>query len=124
LKGFAAEIAVEPSGFPQMLVALDFAIGPSYEVVLAGEENDATLRAMLAETRRAFVPNKIVLLRRPGAAGARLEALAPFVKDKDASGGKATAYVCRNHACSLPVTAAEEVRKLLNERPRHIKETA
>jgi len=34
----------------------------------------------------------------PGAAGI------PLLEGREAVGGKATAYVCRNYACELPVT--------------------
>jgi len=88
-------------------------VGPSYEIVLAGDEKDATLQTMMGEVRRLFLPNKIVLLHRTGHRGEALEAVAPFVKDKGLSSGKATAYVCRDHVCSLPVATAAEVRKLL-----------
>ena len=64
--------------------------------------------SMLREIFSRFLPNKIVMLKTPG-----LEILAPFVKDKIAVSGKSTAYVCRDHACRLPVTDAEELKKLL-----------
>ncbi len=116
LAAFAAELSSEPSGHPQMLIALDFAVGPSSEIVLAGDEKDTMLQTMMGEVRRPFIPNKIVLLHRTGTRGEALAAVAPFVKDKGMTGGKATAYVCRNHTCALPVTTAAEVRKLLTTR--------
>jgi hypothetical protein len=116
LNAFAAELSAEPSSHPQMLIALDFAVGPSSEIVLAGDEKDTTLQTMMGEVRRPFMPNKIVLLHRTGRRGEALEAVAPFVKDKGLNGGKATAYICRNHVCSLPVTTAAEVRKRLTTR--------
>ena len=37
----------------------------------------------------------------------------PLLAGRTAVDGKAAAYVCENFACQLPVTGAEELRKLL-----------
>ena len=45
-----------------MLIALDFAIGPVREIVIAGRAGDAGTRRLLAEVRRRFLPNAVVLM--------------------------------------------------------------
>ena len=101
---FAAALAASPTAFPQLLLALDFALGPTTEVVLAGDPGSPDLRAMLAGLDRRFLPRTVVAVRPPGAAGERMVALAPFLAAHEARDGRATAYVCRNYACSLPTS--------------------
>ena len=81
--------------------AVDFVLGPSYEVVLAGKDVSALRRAVFAQ----FVPNKVVL-RAP-------VNLAPYTKEQKPLRGRATAYVCTNYLCKLPVTDAAKVSELL-----------
>lgn len=92
-----------PSAYPMMLVAFDFAVGPTKEVVVVGDPAAADTRAMLAELRGAFVPNKVVALTR-GRAGRDAVALVPMLDERVALDGKATAYVCESYACKLPTT--------------------
>lgn len=37
----------------------------------------------------------------------------PFLSSLERKDGKATAYLCENFACSLPVTSSQELRRLL-----------
>jgi len=92
-----------PSAHTLYLLALDCALGPSFEVVIAGDPAAADTRAMLRAFQGRFAPNLVLLLRPPGEAPAIAE-LAPFTLEQTSRGGKATAYVCRNHACRAPTT--------------------
>ena len=44
----------------QMLLALEFQIGPTYEMVLAGDPAHESTQAALREVRRRFLPNKVL----------------------------------------------------------------
>ncbi len=88
------------------LVGLDYGIGPSVELVIVGDEGSEDTRALLAAARGRFLPNKVVLLRPPREAGDVL-ALAPWIEHHVQVDGRATAYVCRDHECRLPVTDAD-----------------
>lgn len=92
----SAEIELAPSTATHFLSALDFRLGPSYEVVLAGDDIAAMRRAVFAP----FVPNKVVL-HRPSVNGP-IVAIAPYTADQKPRGGKPTAYVCTNHLCRTP----------------------
>ena len=41
----------------------------------------------------------------------------PLLEGREAVGGKATAYVCRNYACELPVTDRAALAQQLEEAP-------
>ena len=110
---FSGEITRYPSAYTQMLAALDFMLGPSLEIVIAGKKEDERTQRMLSALRRPFLPNKVVLLHPPGEEGAEIEALAPFVRGQQPLGGKTAAYVCRDFSCQAPVTEVEDLLKLI-----------
>ncbi len=108
-KAFAPSVQRNPAGHSQMLVALDFALGPSYEVVIAGAPGAADARVMLRALEQRFLPNKVVLLRPDGPDAARLATLAEFTQSQSSLGGRATAYVCRDFACRAPTTDPQQM---------------
>jgi uncharacterized protein YyaL (SSP411 family) len=111
----SASVFVEssPVAFTFLLSALDFQIGPSYEVVIAGDPSAADTRQMIRELRRAFIPNKVVLFRPAGLERPDIAELAPFTLAQTSVDGRATAYVCRDYACQLPVTDSNEMLQSL-----------
>ncbi|MEK6576488.1 MAG: thioredoxin domain-containing protein, partial [Nitrospirota bacterium] len=115
---FSGSIRQMPSAYTQFLVGLDFALGPSYEVVIAGESGKEDTRAILNALRREFLPNKILLFRPTEIEAPDISRLAPFTKDMSAIDGKATAYVCSNYSCKAPATDINRVMDLLNLRIR------
>jgi uncharacterized protein YyaL (SSP411 family) len=90
-----------PSGFGRFLCAHDFNIGPVVEVALLAA-SAASLEPLAAEVFGRFIPNRVVA----GAIGADApsDADVPLLEGRVAIDGRATAFVCRNYACQLPVT--------------------
>ncbi len=116
LRRFSAQIAESPTGFTAMLLALDYRLGPTQEIVIAGAASDA--RPLIDEVRRHFLPNATLLFRETGSEGDALADLVPFVEDLTPIGDRATAYVCGNYACLRPITAAKELGETLAAHPR------
>jgi len=112
MESFSAQVAQMPMQFPQFLIALDFMIGPSQEIVLAGEKENRTLQDMHHRIYERFLPNKVVALHTLRDRQ-RLEALAPFVVSQRMIDGKTTAYVCENYVCRLPTRDVAELERLL-----------
>ena len=112
---FSKTVYASPSSFTAMLCAVDFAIGPAYEIVIAGDPDAADTRALIRAVHARYVPNKVVLLRPPGEAGERLARLAPFTRTMTAPNGEAAVYVCEQFSCRQPVTRPEDVAALLGE---------
>ena len=113
LKGFAREITIAPAHYPQMLLALDFALGPADEILFAGDAKDLALEAMLKEIYLRFLPNKIIMLHEPGQKGS---VLSPSYEAMGSVGGKLTVYVCHDRACRLPATDVEGLKKVLDSK--------
>jgi uncharacterized protein len=96
--------AVEhPDAFAHMLRALDFQLSPSREVALAGDD----LANLAAVVRERFRPHLVL------AGGPEGTEEPPLLTSRTAVDGKPAAYVCEHFACQLPVTDAEELRRLL-----------
>jgi len=113
MRAFSATVAKRPSAHTQLLAAVDFAVGPSFEIVIAGDpEEDATLD-MLAAFQRRFLPHKVLLLRTPGDTPP-IAQLAPYTLEQRGAKGKATAYVCRDFACKRPTSDIEEALGFLD----------
>ncbi len=112
-KTFSAQVVQFPSAYTQLLVALDFDLGPSYEVVIAGDLTKRDTKDMVKALRRAFLPNKVVLFRPADEALPDIEKIAPFLNPQLISGGKATAYVCSNYSCQSPTNSVDKMIALL-----------
>ncbi len=110
-RSFSGTIWQTPMSYTQMMVALDFALGPTSEVVIAGEARAEDTKAMLAALRREFIPGKVVMLRTGG--DSEIIGLAEYTRNLTSIEGRATAYVCRNYSCKLPVIDAGEMMELL-----------
>jgi uncharacterized protein YyaL (SSP411 family) len=112
VRASADEVSLAPSTATHFLSALDFLLGPSFEIVLSGPKPEAMRRAVFTP----FAPNKVVVHRPPGDAPPIVR-IAPYTDLQLAIGGKATAYVCTNYACKLPVNDVAKVGELLVRKP-------
>ncbi len=111
---FSGNIRQMPSAYTQFLVGLDFALGPSYEIVITGDSGKENTMAMLNVLRREFLPNKILLFRPTEAEAPDISRLATFTKDMSTIDGMATAYVCSNYSCKTPTTDINKMLELLD----------
>lgn len=110
---FSSQVQQAPTGFGQFLQGVHFALTPSYEVVIAGKKEDEATQGIFHKLYSAFIPNKVVVLNEPSTSD--IHDLAPYTKDQPMKDGKATAYVCQNYSCELPVNDADEMMELLGE---------
>ncbi len=113
IRAFSGTVSKAPEAYTQLLVALDFATGPSYEVVIVGNPQSDDTKAMLRALRGQFIPNKVMLFR-PAEGSGEIAYFPEFTRYLSNMEGKATAYVCLNHKCELPTTDIEKMLELLN----------
>jgi uncharacterized protein len=110
---FSSDVKKQPSAYSQFLQALDFSIGPTQEIVIAGDPASADTQAMLRVVHQAFLPRAVVALHATADAEP-IEALVPFILNQTAANGRATAYVCENYQCQLPTQDLSELQALLS----------
>jgi uncharacterized protein YyaL (SSP411 family) len=113
---FSGSVEQSPSAHTQLMVSLDFAIGPCYEVVIAGKAKAEDTKAMVKALRTRFLPNKVVLLNPDGRELPGIAKLAEFTKNQRSIDGIATAYVCMNYNCKPPTTDINKMLELLDVR--------
>lgn len=112
---FSSQIASRPSSYGQMLMAYDFTLGPSKEIVIAVPETNTNIDELINVIYERFIPNKVVLLRPATGEGSDdIVDISPFVEHQLPMGDQVTIYLCENHICKLPVRDLEKFRLLLD----------
>ena len=104
LKAFVSLLEMHPSAAGQLLIALDFYLGPTPELILLGASPE--IDEVTADLRRRYLPNKVVA-GRPG--DGHSPSLDGAFEGKSAVDGKATLYVCRNFTCQVPVVGKQAI---------------
>jgi uncharacterized protein len=101
-----------PSAFGHALGAMDFLLStPKEVVVITGDDLDGA-RALEREVWSRYLPNKVVALTKGD--DARDSELVPLLRGRSAVGGRATAFVCENYSCRLPVNTSQELAAQLD----------
>ena len=113
LRAFAGSISNYPKAYSYFLMAVQFALGPTKEIVITGEEEKNDTIAMLQTLRSNFLPDTILIFNPIGDKSKELGHIAPFIKDQKQIDGKATAYICENYTCHAPVTSLAEIPHLI-----------
>ena len=102
LEQLADHLRQHPTAFSHLLCVLDDSLAPSQEIAIVGAMGDPATLDLLSVVWRAFLPHKVLALGAPEDAFSVQEI--PLLEDRDQLNGRATAYVCENFACLLPVT--------------------
>jgi uncharacterized protein YyaL (SSP411 family) len=122
LRSAAGLMHRHPMAAAQMLIALDWFLGPTHEIAILGGAFDVATMQAIAELRQRYIPNKVVAFRseptRPPASEVadsnevirhiRSAALDALFAGKEALDQPPTVYVCENFACQAPVTGADK----------------
>ena len=103
VRAFAGTVKTQPQAFTYFLCALDFALWPGQEVIIAGEPGSTDTRQLLAALNLNYTPNKIAIVKSDENAS-RLAQFAGFTDGLQIIEGQATAHVCRNGSCTDSTT--------------------
>ncbi|MBI1992735.1 MAG: thioredoxin domain-containing protein, partial [Candidatus Omnitrophica bacterium] len=115
---FSGQANQASSAFAQFLIALDVWLGPSQEIVIAGDPSSADTQEMLRAVYGRFLPRAVLAMHPVDDTAQAVEALVPFIKEQRPLQGKATAYICKNYVCNLPTTDVAKLVSLLDEATR------
>jgi hypothetical protein len=116
LRLFNAKLQQTPHTMPFMMAAIDFFLSTPKQIVIAGEKTSPDTRKFLKEIARRYHPNAIVLLADGKEGQEFLSERLPFMASIAPVEKKATAYVCENYACNLPITDLAQFRAILEQR--------
>ncbi len=113
LEACSSAVDQSPTGFTALLQALDYAVGSTQEIVIAGSQRPSEAAGLLECIRRHFLPTALVLFHPTGPEAKPVERMAPFVTHLGPMDGRAVAYVCENYACRQPVMHPADLDELL-----------
>ncbi|MFW9793837.1 MAG: thioredoxin domain-containing protein [Candidatus Thorarchaeota archaeon] len=113
IKAFSGIIPRAYSGFSMMLIALEFALGKSFEIVIAGNPSETNSLEMINAIRDQYIPNRVIMLKGTKEQSDEVSRLAPYARFHDILNGKATAHVCIDYNCKLPTNDIQKLLELL-----------
>ncbi|HMF41636.1 MAG TPA: thioredoxin domain-containing protein [Polyangia bacterium] len=113
----APTMTENPLALTEALLALDWASDEPKEIAIVWPRGvgPEAARGLLDVARRTFVPNHVLAAASEDDV-AEIGKLIPFIADKTAVDGRATAYVCVRGRCELPVQDADALATLLARR--------
>ena len=100
-------------GGAQLLNVLDMILGPTPEIVILGDSEDAETIELLYDLRHRFLPNRVIALA-ASADGVKSVNLKDIFAGKQQQGGVVTTYLCENFACQKPVMGQQALGETLN----------
>ena len=113
IQSFSGALNRYPPALPLMLAAWARLNSKPALVVITGTRHDGGTRALLDAVQKNLDPARLVLLADGGENQAYLAEKLPFLHSIRALDDKATAYVCTDSACTLPVTDPGSLRRHL-----------
>ncbi len=99
---FTEKLSNTPVAYTNFMIAADFAIGPTYSLVIAGNTDSDDTNEMVTTIRNEYIPNKVLMQRKTEQNPPDIDEFSKFVEYFDNLKGKATAYVCINKTCKPP----------------------
>jgi hypothetical protein len=100
--------------YVHLISALDFAAGPSYELVIAGEAGAGDTHEMIRAVHVRYLPHKVLIYRETGGKLPEIVKYAEYTRYQEDVDGRAAAYVCENFACRKPTSDIDQMLALLN----------
>jgi uncharacterized protein YyaL (SSP411 family) len=116
LRALSRLMTQAPGGAAYWLGVLDFYVSLPKEIAIVGDLEGEDAGALLDAIHRRYLPNKVLV----GGTGDAENADAargyeiPLLAERGMVDGRATAYVCQNYVCQLPVTDPESLEKQMD----------
>jgi uncharacterized protein YyaL (SSP411 family) len=118
IKAFSADIKGYPAGHAQFMLGLNFALNPSYEIVIVGRSDATDTLNMLAALQNIYLPHAVVIFKPtddPKTAKTVTD-LAPYTRAMKSIENRSTAYVCQDFICNLPTDSVSRMLANLDEK--------
>ncbi len=102
-----------PGGAGQLLIALDYYLGPPKQMVLVGSNDEEVKIATKALSER-FAPRSELVIR--NGANAIPDELKELLAGRGTLERKITLYICERFTCQAPIVGIEAIRKALEKK--------
>jgi len=114
IRAFSGTITGHPSAYCHFLLGIKTFIGPFYDLVLVGREDDANLESMLNALKKHYQP-ELAIIYKPTDKENNISDIAKYTEPYREINDQTTAYICKDYTCSLPITKVEKMLEHLNE---------
>lgn len=110
---FSEKVKNSLSGSTMFLSGFDFDLGPSSEIIIAGDNEEDKQSEMVRIFREQFIPNKVILFVGADDKYDLIKNIAEYTNSYKYINNRVTVYVCNNYECTLPAVTKDEVIKIL-----------
>lgn len=114
IKASATLFSKIPLAIPELMSNYIMYLQPKKQIIIAGDRDSQDTKDLLKCVHSHYMPNKVLILCDGKQEGFLASKLSVF-KTLERKESKATAYVCENYTCSLPVNSVEELEKILSK---------
>jgi uncharacterized protein YyaL (SSP411 family) len=114
LQRFAGSVEGYPLAHTQLMIGLDFLLGPTQEIVVVGNPEDESTREIITYVQQKFLPFKILLLRPEGDRGQEISSLCPFLEAMKPGPQGLSVYLCEGYSCKSPITHFADLKAALS----------
>ena len=116
IKTFGKVLEAQGIAMPLMLAAAEmYNLGPEH-LIIAGKMGEPDTEKLLQVVRNTYSPHRHFLLADGGENQKMLATHLGFLEDVNRVDGKATAFLCKNYSCKLPLHEADELDRLLSQK--------
>ena len=116
VRAFAPRLDAQPYGMPLLLAGAALLETRPLQLVLhAGHPGQPGLAELVAEARRRYLPQLVVIRIATPAERAYFAPRHPVIEKLPEKPAEPTAYLCEEFACRLPVTKPAELARLLGD---------
>jgi uncharacterized protein YyaL (SSP411 family) len=105
---FAPLMEKQPFAFTHMLEAVDLLERGPTEIVIVAGADDSQKREWLNWLGRCYLPNRVIITVEPHRTDDPL--MPQAAAGKKQIDGRITAFICREHTCSPPITSLDELK--------------
>jgi len=114
VRALSSRLEAQPFAMPFLLVsAAMLKLPPVHLIIHSPSATHPALGVLLAEARRCYLPQMIVILIADQASRDYFAPRHLAIKNLPAETAEPAAYLCENFTCRLPVTRPDELRKIL-----------
>jgi uncharacterized protein YyaL (SSP411 family) len=114
LESLAGQLRQHPMSGGQALLAVDFLLGPTKEIVIVDGDDPQEAAAVISALNAAYLPNRVVIRPSSQVSDDDLpSSLRPLLQGKTARDGRTTAYICERGVCHEPAVGLDAIRQAL-----------
>ncbi|TCS96873.1 hypothetical protein EDD58_101518 [Hazenella coriacea] len=115
LSAFVQSVGASPISYSFFLIAMQFALYPSKEIVISGPPTHVQTKKMIMTTHHAYLPDAVLALQPVGEASNKMKFWVPQQVDAADDQQESTVYICENYACQSPINDVEQLKKALKK---------